>query len=254
MDAQINFIITVLKNRNTYLSLKLNGEGAKMRHHNESSLGDILDKARFFHGHVCPFLALGIKASLIAMKRLSVQRLGFNESVGEDILAIVECNNCFTDGVQVVTGCTIGNNCLLYFDLGKVALTLVRRSSWDCVRVYVDSQMLKEEYFSEETLNLFRKVVVRRKGSRKDRKILSQKWEKLGYEMLNVPEDKFKISRVKVSPIERAPVFKSIRCESCKELVMETRVTRISGKNYCLKCAGKKYRALIGRGIVEVGG
>ena len=220
--------------------------------YNESLLRDFLDKARFFHGHVCPFLALGIKASFVAMDRLGVGRLGFDESVGESILAIVECNNCFTDGVQVATGCTLGNNCLLYFDLGKVALTIVKRSTWEGVRVYIDSQMLKEEYFPEEALHLFRKVVAMRKGSRKDKEILLQIWEKLGYEMLKIPENKFKIDRVNVPPIEKAPIVKSVRCESCRELVMETRVVRISGKNYCLKCAGMRYWALIGRGIVEM--
>jgi len=59
----------------------------------------------------------------------------------------------------------------------------VKRSTWEGVRVYIDSQMLKEEYFPEEALNLFRKVVAMRKGSRKDKEILSQIWEKLGYEI-----------------------------------------------------------------------
>ena len=128
----------------------------------------------------------------------------------------------------------------------------MKRSTWEGVRVYIDSQMLKEEYFPEEALHLFRKVVAMRKGSRKDKEILSQIWEKLGYEMLKIPENKFKIDRVKVPSIEKAPIVKSVRCESCRELVMETRVVRISGKNYCLKCAGMRYWALIGRGIVEM--
>ncbi|TDA32815.1 MAG: hypothetical protein DSO02_03405 [Hadesarchaea archaeon] len=34
------------------------------------------------------------------------------ETIGERLLALVECNSCFTDGVQVATGCTLGNNCL----------------------------------------------------------------------------------------------------------------------------------------------
>jgi len=224
-----------------------------MRYYHESLFNDILDKARFFHGHVCPFLALGIKASVVAMDRLGVKRLGFDESVSEKILAIVECNNCFTDGVQVATGCTLGNNCLLYFDLGKIALTLVKRSTWEGVRVYIDSQMLKEEYFSKEALDLFRKIVVMRKGSKEDRKILSELWEKLGYKMFNVSESKFKIDKVKASPMEKAPIFKSLRCESCGEFAMETRIVKISGKNYCLKCAGRRYQALVGRGIVELG-
>src|SRR5664280_2902492 len=45
----------------------------------------------------------------------------------EEVVAIVECNNCFTDGIQVVTGCTFGNNALIYKDLSKTAVTVARR-------------------------------------------------------------------------------------------------------------------------------
>ncbi|MCL4502615.1 MAG: FmdE family protein [Deltaproteobacteria bacterium] len=40
------------------------------------------------------------------------------------MVAIVECNNCFTDGIQAVTGCTFGNNALIFQDLGKTAVTV----------------------------------------------------------------------------------------------------------------------------------
>ena len=221
--------------------------------YDESLLRDFLDKARFFHGHVCPFVALGIKASFVAMDRLGVGRLGFDESVGESILAIVECNNCFTDGVQVATGCTLGNNCLIYIDLGKNAVTLVRRSSWEGVRVYIDTEKLREKYFPKEALDLFERIIARREGNKEDEKALSRIWEELGYKMLEIPDEEFKIETVKVTPIERAPIFESIRCEFCGELAMATRTIHISGKPYCLKCAGKRYHAVIGRGIVELG-
>jgi len=95
----------------------------------------ILRYAREFHGHVCPYVALGIRASIIAMEELGVGRLDYEGSVDERILAIVESNSCFADGVQVTTGCTLGNNSLIYLDLGKTALTLVKRSDWNGVRV-----------------------------------------------------------------------------------------------------------------------
>ena len=219
----------------------------------KSWLRDLLETAKYFHGHICPFLALGIKASTIAMSELGVGRLSSDESVEESILAIVECNNCFADGVQVATGCTLGNNCLIYIDLGKNAVTVVRRGSWEGVRVYIDAEKLMEKYFPKEVLDLFERVIVRREGNREDVKALSRSWEELGYKMLEIPDEEFKIEKVKVTPIERAPIFKSIRCESCGELAMATRIVHISGKPYCLKCAGRQYHAVIGRGIVELG-
>lgn len=214
----------------------------------------LIEKLRDFHGHICPFLVLGARASILAMERLGVKKLGADESVKEDILAIVECNNCFTDGVQVVTGCTLGNNCLIYFDLGKNAVTLVRRDDWNGVRVYIDAEKLKGSYFPKSALELFDKVVVKRSGTEEERGLLSKIWEEVGYKMLEIPEREFKVEWVKVRPIERAPMFENVRCCSCGELAMASRAVRISGKDYCIKCAGGKYYAIIGRGIVELGG
>lgn len=205
-------------------------------------------KAKIFHGHVCPFLVLGLRASEIAMKKLDVKRAGESETVGEDLLAIVECNNCFTDGVQVATGCTLGNNCLIYLDLGKNAVTLVRRSDWRGVRVYIDRERL-DKYFDEEIVRLFEKVVVKREGTVEDFKRLQEMWSQIAYSMSDLPEEEFKIEEVRVVEVERAPTFESIRCDECGELAMKTHVKIVDGKATCLSCLGE-CEAVVGRGIV----
>ncbi|ASJ02041.1 formylmethanofuran dehydrogenase [Thermococcus profundus] len=213
----------------------------------------ILEYAREFHGHACPYLALGIRASLVAMEELGVGRLDYSGSVDESILAIVEVNSCFTDGVQVTTGCTLGNNSLIYLDLGKTALTLVRRSTWDGVRVYADAEKLAK-YYPPGAVELFNKVVKERKGTPEERKRLWELWEEAAMGMLHLPREEFKIERVRVPPIEQAPIFGSVRCSNCGELVMETRAVYVDGNPYCLNCAGEKYLGVIGRGIVELNG
>ena len=65
----------------------------------------IIDDAVRFHGHLGPFLILGLKAGLFA-----------NEVLGKDCFktrAIIETEitppcSCFVDGVQFATGCTMG--------------------------------------------------------------------------------------------------------------------------------------------------
>ncbi|MCS7121951.1 MAG: FmdE family protein [Archaeoglobaceae archaeon] len=208
-------------------------------------LAELLKKAREFHGHSCPFLALGIRISDIAMKNLEIVSRDEGISIAEDVLAIVECNNCLTDGVQVATGCTFGNNSLIYLDLGKNALTLVRRSDWNGVRIYVETEKIRK-YFDRRALELFDKVVVKRSGSSEELKELSELWEKISWKMLEIPEKEFKIERVKVEPIERAPIFKDSRCKKCGESVMITRIK----DGLCLKCSGSYY-AVVGRGIVK---
>ena len=211
---------------------------------------ELIEKAREFHGHICPFLVLGLRASEIAMKRLGISKAGVEETIGEDIVAIVEANNCFTDGVQIATGCTFGNNSLIYIDTGKNALTLFKRGSRRGVRIYIDAQKLREKYFSKEALELFRKVVAERRGSREDVEKLHKLWTEIGYRMAEIPEEEFVVQEVEiVEEIERAPTFESIRCSKCGELVMAPKVVYVDGKPLCLQCAGREAPAVIGRGI-----
>ena len=66
---------------------------------------DLLKRVIEFHGHMGPFLILGVKAGLYA-----------NSLLGKDcfkMMAIVLTKpapptSCFVDGVQFVTGCTMG--------------------------------------------------------------------------------------------------------------------------------------------------
>ncbi|MEM0063195.1 MAG: FmdE family protein [Ignisphaera sp.] len=211
---------------------------------------ELIEKAREFHGHICPFLVLGLRASEIAMKRLGISKAGVGETISEDIVAIVEANNCFADGVQIATGCTFGNNSLMYIDTGKNALTLFRRGNRRGVRVYIDAQKLREKYFSKEALELFQKVVAERRGSREDVEKLHRLWTEIGYRMADIPEEEFVVQEVEiVEEIERAPIFESIRCSRCGELVMAPKIVYVDGKPLCLQCAGREALAVIGRGI-----
>ncbi len=75
------------------------------------------------HGHFCPYVALGVRAGHTALKTLGIERnLGM-----EEVIAIVEANNCFSDGIQMTTGCSFANNALIYHDLGKTAVTVAKR-------------------------------------------------------------------------------------------------------------------------------
>ena len=56
-----------------------------------------------FHGHECPGLAIGFRASEIAM-----ERMGLSFSEDEEIVCITENNACGVDAVQWITSCTVG--------------------------------------------------------------------------------------------------------------------------------------------------
>ncbi len=210
----------------------------------------LIEEAKKFHGHICPFLILGLRASEIAMKKLGLKKPSVAETVQEDIIAIVEVNNCFADGVQVATGCTFGNNSLVYVDLGKNALVLLKRGVKKGIRVYIDAEELKAKHFPREVLELFEKVVVVREGTEEEINRLHKLWEEIGYRMAEIPEKEFKIQEVEVlEELERAPIFESIRCSKCGELAMASRILYVNDKPLCLMCARRELNTVIGRGI-----
>ena len=97
---------------------------------------EILKKAFEFHGHICWASAAGVRAAMAALRELSVQRTG---SSGElhCILEIGENHGaqCFADGVQYATGCTLGKGNIEKAGWGKLALTLIDKKKEKAVRV-----------------------------------------------------------------------------------------------------------------------
>ena len=90
----------------------------------ENDLEGLLHLTALIHGHHCVGSAMGVIAAHYAMKALDVK-----ENIGmEHVIAIVETNSCFSDGIQMITGCSFGNNSLVYRDYGKTAFSLIKRN------------------------------------------------------------------------------------------------------------------------------
>ncbi len=71
-------------------------------------LDAFMKKAVEFHGHLGPFLVLGVRMSLIGLRELGVQ--GNHERLR--VTATLKNRtpfSCILDGIQVVTKCTMGN-------------------------------------------------------------------------------------------------------------------------------------------------
>lgn len=73
-----------------------------------SELKTTIDKAADFHGHLGPFLVIGVRMSLIGIRELNLKK---NEN-GLRVTAMLRNRtpfSCILDGIQVVTRCTMGN-------------------------------------------------------------------------------------------------------------------------------------------------
>jgi formylmethanofuran dehydrogenase subunit E len=210
----------------------------------KGDLETLLRKAAELHGHFCSYLTYGVKAGYIAVKEFGIKNAGM-----EEVIAIVETNNCFSDGIQIITGCTFGNNALIYKDVGKTAVTLVKRDG-TAIRVVLDPKYetsIKNEY--SEANELWEKLIVRREeATRKEHSRMMELFAEMAFKELRKPADKmFRITRMKINTPEYAPIFNSVICPVCGEKTYKP-VTH-NGKLVCVDCAGANYYLLDGRGI-----
>ena len=208
------------------------------------NLPRLLQMSGMLHGHFCPYSAIGVKAAARAVKELGVKSTGMEETI-----AIVETNSCFSDGVQLITGCSFGNNALIYRDYGKTAFTLAKRSG-EAIRIVVkvDSKFLEER--EPEAMALFQKVVKERAGTAEDEKRLKEMWRELSFKLLEVPDEELlDIWTMKINVPAYARIFASVKCSICSESVMEPRARLKDGKPVCVPCSGQEYYQLAGDGI-----
>ena len=207
----------------------------------------LLEKAGELHGHYCPGLAYGVRAAFRAVTDLGVHSTGM-----EEVVAIVEGNNCFADGVQFVTGCSFANNALIFRDVGKTAVTLAKRTG-DGVRVVVNMDRGSLARREPEAMQLFGRVVANREGTEEDRARLMMLWTQASFNLLDVPDNEMlKVENVAVDIPAYAGVFESTQCSICGESVMETRIRMKDGQPVCLPCSGQEYYELTGNGICVV--
>jgi len=74
----------------------------------EPDLDSIVKQAVDFHGHLGPFLVIGLRMGLIGLRELKTTR-GNPELQATTLLRHHVPFSCTIDGIQVSTQCTIGN-------------------------------------------------------------------------------------------------------------------------------------------------
>ncbi|MCK4288375.1 MAG: tRNA (N6-threonylcarbamoyladenosine(37)-N6)-methyltransferase TrmO [Bacteroidales bacterium] len=205
----------------------------------------LLLKAGQLHGHFCPGLAMGVMAATYAMQKIKSQSDGM-----ENLLAIVETNNCVSDGIQFVTACSFGNNSLIFKDVGKTAFTLTKR---DGKGIRISTRPEAGEYIHQTKNNFsgqYQKVIKEQNRSDEEIAKLKKAGIETAFAVLNLDFDKiFKIEEVNVNIPDYAPSHESIICDKCGESIMSSRIIKKHGKNLCIPCAGDKCNELNGFGI-----
>lgn len=160
------------------------------------------DRARAFHGHECPGLAIGVKVC-----EAVVQKMGVDPAFDEELVCITENDACGVDAVQALMSCTIGKGNLIYEPTGKQAFTFLRRGDESAMRFY----------FKASNPGLDRPAY--------------QKY------LLDAPVDElFDCKAVENKLPEKARLFLSVACNECGELAPEHKMRLQNGAPVCLGC------------------
>ena len=213
----------------------------------------LLVKAAEIHGHYCPGIALGVMASLCGLKGLGVEHQVF-DGLMEELLAIVEINACFTDGVQAVSGCTLGNNALVFRDLGHTAVTFVQRDRKEGLRIRVKPEFRDQvTRLAQDFYPLMEKVIMQRQGNAQDMALFKEQARQAALGLIELDfQDLFVTQWVTPHLPEHAPISPLVFCSQCKEPVSASK-TLPKGESaaMCFSCAGQPVSQVDGRGILK---
>lgn len=168
---------------------------------------ELMEKAVRFHGHICPGLAIGVLAAKYILEQ------GYDFSPNEELVAVVENDNCSIDALQVLLGTTFGKGNLVHQDYGKNNYYFYNRRTEKSVKLALKSGKFGDKKQSRD--------------------------EKIQFLLNSKPKDIFNIYEIEFNPPGLAQIEESVPCEICGELVMSSRVMTYSDSEMCISCYKK---------------
>jgi len=194
----------------------------------QSLTEDKIKQAVAFHGHMCPGLAIGIRAAEVALENIGPH------AHDEEVVAMVETDMCGVDGIQFLTGCTFGKGNLIHLDYGKNAFTFFRRSDGKSIRIVTRPEVLESGDPEWEAL---RDKMTHGELTAEEQQLFQKLHQARSQHILDAPlGELFELTEPRESIPRHARIMDSLTCESCGEKVMESRTRRFAGKTLCIPC------------------
>ena len=181
-----------------------------------------LERSAARHNHLCPRQVLGVRIGLLAARIFDTPP---GENPVKRLLAIVESDGCFSDGIETATGCTVGHRRLRLEDYGKIAATFVDTQTHRAVRITPRLDVRERAYdcVPQEKRHYFAQL---------------QAYQILpDDELLSVQEVAL------IDPVERILSRPGVRvkCSRCGEEIINERELIRDGQTLCISCAGESY-------------
>jgi len=137
-------------------------------------LPSIIRYATKLHGHLGPFLILGVKMGLIGMKKLEIEDYGKKLQIEAELPKRIPYT-CTLDGIQATTQCTFGNQKLIFKESSSptVSVKFFLKNKNNQVVVSVKNEIL-------------RNLIDRLKEAKGDEKVQNE----LAWAIATMPEEK----------------------------------------------------------------
>ena len=184
-----------------------------------------------FHGHRCPFMPIGYRMGMIAMRELGIEKTKDHGAFALSEMGVGHPQTCMMDGVMSATGCTYGKLMMERLNYGKVA-TILYAPKKGAVRVYLKSDFQdvlgKEEFFAY------------RKRGIEPSDIPFEVTERAIKLVMETAEDQmFKIEKQLEFTFSRPKgSFAKVKCSKCGEYAFERYIRTVDGKAVCIPCSG----------------
>ena len=183
-----------------------------------------------FHGHTCPFMPIGYRMGMLAMKELGIERVKDHGAFAFSEMGVGHPQTCMMDGTMAATGCTYGKLMMERLDYGKVA-TILYAPGKGAVRVYLRSEF-------QDELGKFEFFAYRKKGVEPS-DIPADVTEKVVAKVLEASDEElFKVQKLPDFTFSRPKgSFAKVKCSKCGEYVFERYVRTRDGQPVCIPCS-----------------
>ena len=173
------------------------------------------------HKHLCPRQVLGVRMGVYAGRLLGIDL----PQQDKRLIAFVETDGCFTDGVMVATGCSLGHRTMRLIDYGKVAVTVADTKVERAVRIWpsAGSRQLAAQCAPDAPNRWQAQLDGYQRIS--DEKLLAHAWVDLELSLSAIVGKK----GVRVN------------CDICGEEVLNGREHASAGRLICSHCGGQSY-------------
>ncbi len=185
------------------------------------SLDELLHDSATHHHRLCPRQVLGARVGMFAASLLT---LDLPQS-DKRLLAFVETDGCFVDGVSAATGCYVGRRTLRVEDFGKTAAAFVDTRTERAVRIAprLDVRELAKQYTPDAR----------------------NRWETqlLGYQLMpdeDLLDFKWVTMRINIPALIGLAGVR-VDCDACGEEIINQREVIWESKILCRACAGQAY-------------